>query len=83
MAKRVVLRIVPAKVGGWLLEGKLPYPSAGPHWSQSKPRLVARGRAAGRTWWSRGQTAQLVVHGRDGRIRFENTYGRDPVRRKG
>lgn len=30
-----------------------------------------------------GGTAQIVVHGADGRIRFERTYGNDPRRTKG
>ncbi len=30
-----------------------------------------------------GFNAQLVVHGKDGRIQFERTYGADPKRSKG
>ena len=32
---------------------------------------------------SDGRLAQVVLHGKDGRIRWERTYGRDPKRRKG
>jgi hypothetical protein len=30
-----------------------------------------------------GQTSQLVLHGKDGRIRWERTYGKDPRRSRG
>ena len=30
-----------------------------------------------------GIRTQLVIHGKDGRIQSERTYGADPVRRKG
>ena len=29
------------------------------------------------------QLGQIIVHGRDGRIQYENTYGEDPRQRKG
>jgi Uncharacterized protein conserved in bacteria (DUF2188) len=29
------------------------------------------------------QLGQVIVHGRDGRIQYENTYGEDPRERKG
>ncbi len=32
---------------------------------------------------ARGTLAQLVLHGQDGRIKWERTYGRDPARFKG
>lgn len=49
-----------------------------------KADAVERGRLWARARWGRlGEPAQLVVHGRDGRIQFEHTYGRVPARRKG
>ena len=38
---------------------------------------------ARQAWKVRGQVAQVVLHGRDGRIRWERTYGADPKRRPG
>jgi hypothetical protein len=34
-------------------------------------------------WSDRGELCQLVIHGKDGRIQTEHTYGRDPRRSKG
>lgn len=51
-------------------------------WSY-KLEAVNDGRALGRLALASRHLAQLVVHNRDGRIAFENTYGRDPARRKG
>lgn len=34
-------------------------------------------------WIIYGKPAQLVLHGRDGRIRWERTYGRDLRRTRG
>lgn len=34
-------------------------------------------------WRRDGQPTQVVLHGKDGRIRWDRTYGRDPKRRKG
>ncbi len=50
----------------------------------TKRVAVSTGRRWARDRWERhGLLAQLVVHGRDGRIQFEATYGRDPRRRRG
>ena len=35
------------------------------------------------TWHDDGRPAQLVLHGKNGRIRWERTYGHDPRRFKG
>ena len=32
---------------------------------------------------AQGAEGQVIVHGRDGRIQYENTYGEDPRQRKG
>lgn len=34
-------------------------------------------------WRRYGKPTQVVLHGKDGRIRWERTYGRDPRRSKG
>lgn len=59
----------------------------------SKPRLVSehrtqiaavkKGRVAGRSTRRTGTNAQLVVKGRDNRVKFEHTYGADPARTRG
>jgi len=44
---------------------------------------IDRARWKARQAWKHGRLAQVVVHRKDGRIRFENTYGQDPRRYKG
>lgn len=34
-------------------------------------------------WLMHARPAQVILHGRNGRIQWERTYGRDPKRRKG
>ncbi len=46
------------------------------HRTQAEARLAAREIA-------RRSKRELLVHGRDGRIRERNTYGKDPSRHKG
>lgn len=41
-------------------------------------RYLARGR-----WRNNGELTQLIVCGKNGRIQYENTYGKDPRRSKG
>jgi hypothetical protein len=49
--------------------------------SSQKAFCVAWGRlVARRTWVKRRHPSQLVVYGKDGRVQYENTYGRDPRR---
>ncbi len=38
---------------------------------------------ASQFWRNLNRPGQVVLHGKDGRIRWERTYGRDPKRRKG
>lgn len=38
---------------------------------------------AARCAWIDGEPTQVVIFGRDGRIKYERTYGHDPRRRKG
>lgn len=49
----------------------------------TKAALLNAARERARAIQRRGRPAQLVVKGKDGRIQFENTYGRDPRRSKG
>jgi hypothetical protein len=44
---------------------------------------VAAGVLACRLDQAHGIAAQLVLHGQDGRIRWERTYGQDPRRSPG
>lgn len=84
MAARLVYRVRLARrkernLGTWVVvlpDGSLEF------WSY-KVEAVAEGRKLARTSWNYGCLSQLVVHKRDGRFQFENTYGRDPARRKG
>ena len=71
-SKRMVIRVVPY-VNGWalLIDGS------------TKQSVVAAARAAAKAAFSRGGLAQVVVHGRTGRIITEFTYGQDPKHRKG
>jgi hypothetical protein len=45
-----------------------------------KVLAIEDGRILCRTLWNKGRPAQLVVHGRQGKIQFESTYGKDPKR---
>jgi hypothetical protein len=49
----------------------------------TKAAAVAAGRRAARAHHAAGGLAQLVVRRRDGRVHYEHTYGRDPVRAPG
>lgn len=49
-----------------------------------KDEAVRDARRIARNKWQDADTlSQLVVHNKNGRIQFENTYGRDPKRFKG
>lgn len=52
-------------------------PKATKVFSTQKEAVAAARRIA------RGQGSELLIHGRDGRIREKNTYGRDPHPPKG
>ena len=61
-------------------------PGAGMKGIQQHPtrqHAVAVGRQICRTRRAAGEVTQLVIHGKDGRIQTESTYGRDPRRTKG
>lgn len=40
-------------------------------------------KAAYEMWRTGGKLSQVVLHGRNGRIRWERTYGKDPARYPG
>lgn len=65
--------------GLWLLRGR--------EWTyefERKADALREGRlAASHRWRAYQELGQVVVHGKDGRIKFEHTYGRDPRRTKG
>lgn len=50
---------------------------------RTKLAAVLLGRKLARLEWKQGRLSQLVVHGKNGRIQFEWTYGADPERSKG
>lgn len=53
------------------------------HVFPDKELAVGHGRFQAREHLTFGGRAQLVVHGKDGRIQQEFTYGQDPHWRKG
>ena len=44
----------------------------------TQQEAIERGRQI-----ARNQRSELLIHGRDGRIRKKNTYGRDPTPQRG
>ena len=52
--------------------------------SKTKVEALKAGVAMARDLrYSEGTPSQLVVHGKDGKIQFERTYGKDPEKHKG
>lgn len=80
MAKRIVLHVTfDRKVGLWVLKqtGNAGIITQSPY----KKMLISEGRIAARSeWFAHERPSQLVVHGKDGRVNFESTYGKDPKR---
>lgn len=69
------VHVVPSPESGWRVKsGK----------EQLAPtfRTKAEAVAAARDW-ARQRKAELVVHNKDGRIAWKNSYGNDPRRSKG
>ncbi|WDA42869.1 DUF2188 domain-containing protein [Erythrobacter sp. BLCC-B19] len=62
--------------GGWAVKGEGNVKASSVHSTQSAAESAAR-RSAIRTG------SEVFIHGRDGRIRERNTYGRDPFPPKG
>jgi hypothetical protein len=67
--------VVPGE-GGWRVEIAADGRARSVHRTQAEAREAARELA-------RRARSELFVHGRDGRIRERNTYGRDPRGSKG
>jgi hypothetical protein len=62
--------------GGWAVKGEGNTKASSVHQTQSAAESAAR-QSAVRTG------SEVFIHGRDGRIRERNTYGRDPFPPKG
>ena len=69
------MHVVPSE-NGWRVEVEAEGRARSVHATQAEARLAARDVA-------RRSKRELVVHGRDGRIRERNTYGPDPRRSRG
>jgi hypothetical protein len=78
--KRAVYR-VQCLDGKWHLGG--PRVPSALRWLRTRDQAVAAGVLACRLDQAHGIAAQLVLHGQDGRIRWERTYGQDPRRSPG
>jgi hypothetical protein len=74
MAKGDV-HVVPSETG-WRVEVAADGRARSVHRTQAEARDAAREIA-------RRNKRELLLHGRDGRIRERNTYGKDPRRHKG
>lgn len=70
MSKRKNQHVVPTK-DGWAVKG------AGATRATKVYRTQKEAIEAGRRI-ATNQRSELLIHGRDGRIREKNTYGRDP-----
>ena len=69
MARKRNQHVVPAK-GGWAVKG-----AGSPRATkvfETQAEAIERGREI-----AKNQRSELLIHGRDGRIREKNTYGRD------
>lgn len=53
-------------------------------WHAVKTTAVHAGAGLARSrWLTFGKLGQLVIHGKDGKIQSERTYGKDPRRYRG
>ena len=77
MAQRHVFHVLPQDEGKWRveLEGRREAGEVFEDKEQAVRQATESAKAA--------DTGQIIVHGRDGRIQFERTYGHDPRDRKG
>lgn len=67
--------VVP-KDGGWAVRGEGNSRASSTHPTQKGAIDAARDQA-------RKQGSEMIIHGRDGKIRERNTYGKDPHPPKG
>lgn len=68
--------VVPNPDGGWQVKGEGNSRATLNTDTQSEAIKIARGIA-------RNQGSELVIHGRDGRIREKDSHGKDPFPPKG
>lgn len=68
--------VTPHKDGGWQVKGAGNSKATIRTQTQAEARLIAREI-------SKNQSSELIVHGKDGRIREKNSYGNDPFPPKG
>ena len=80
--KRIVMRIKPKRNLN-LLDWVLTAPGEPVRKFFTQRAAIRIGAAIGRDLLHHGYLAQLVCHGKSGRILWERTYGRDPKRFKG
>ena len=76
---RWILRVTPLKGQGWKVTGV----GSAPLKFDTKSSAVSFARRRCREQKEAGGLAQLVVHKMDGKIHYENTYGKDPKKYKG
>lgn len=72
-----VFHVSPADHGRWRVEAE-GGGQTGPLF-ENKVDAVCHAKEKARA----AQLGQVIVHGHDGRIQFESTYGQDPHQRKG
>ena len=68
--------VLPHKNGGWQVKGAGNSKATVRTTTQKEAQKIARDIA-------KNQGSEVVVHGRDGRIRDKNSYGNDPFPPKG
>lgn len=81
---RTIFRIAwSAREGRWVLSRRSATASFEPQTFRFKVYAIAVAAQRCRELERGGELAQLVVHGKSGRIQFERTYGADPERSRG
>lgn len=77
MSDRRVYDVSPDGDGGWDVKRRGNSRATGNHKNKDAAIDSARGHAKS------GDEGQVVIHGQDGKIQREHTYGNDPERRRG
>lgn len=78
--KRVRYVVSPAKrAGNWQLTSK----GRAAYVMGTQAAAIRAGASICRQLWADGQPAELIIKGRNGRIRDNRTYGNDPKRIRG
>ena len=72
MAARKVYHIATSEKGGWTVKAE------GNSRPSSTHTTKAEAVAAAKVLAKRGGLGQIIVHGRNGRIQYEHSYGKDP-----